>query len=214
MNEIGRHITNAIEGGKVKNPADIARRLSVQRSTVSRWISGEKAPSAEEARALADLIGAPEGLIMAECEAARAKDDATRAAWLRVARLCSGQAKALTTLALVMLVAASYFFSGDTEALAGSMLWVGSIASNTHYGGFKWIGRPAQRTRSKPFVGPTESPPTPRRPPDPSDALGRAGDNRTRRRERSVRVAPCTISWLPVRTRRHRARPTPSARRI
>lgn len=137
MNDIGRHITNAIDAGRVKNPADIARRLAVQRSTVSRWISGEKAPSAEEARALADLIGAPEGLIMAECEAARAKDEATRAAWLRVARLCSGQAKSVTTLALALLAVAGYYFAGDAETLAGSMLWLGSIGSNTNYGGFR-----------------------------------------------------------------------------
>lgn len=118
MNEIGLHITNAIETGRVKNPADIARKLSVQRSTVSRWMSGEKAPSAEEARALAELIGAPEGLIMAECEAARAKDDATRAAWLRVARLCSRSAESLTSSALTLLVVVSLFVSAPGNALA------------------------------------------------------------------------------------------------
>lgn len=137
MNEISRHITNAIEAGKVKNAAEIARRLGKSRATVSRWQSGDRTPEDEEARALAGLIGAPEELIMAECAAARAKDNATRDAWLRVARLCSGQTKALTTLALAAVVAASYFFSGDTETLAGSMLWLGSITGNTNYGGFR-----------------------------------------------------------------------------
>lgn len=135
MNEIGRHITNAIQKGRVKNAKEIATKLQVSEAAVSRWKSGARAPSAEEARALAELIGAPEGLIMAECEAARAKDDATRAAWLRVARLCSGSEKTVTTLALLAVVAASFFFAGDAETAYGSMIWIGSIASNAHYGG-------------------------------------------------------------------------------
>lgn len=135
MNDIGRRITNAIDAGRVKNAAELAKRLGVSRATVSRWQSGDRTPEAEEARALAELIGAPEGLIMAECEAARAKDEATRAAWLRVARLCSGQTQIVKTLALVALAVAGYFFAGDTEALAGSMLWIGAIAGNTNYGG-------------------------------------------------------------------------------
>lgn len=111
------YLDAAIKTGKWKNDRAIALALKVQPSTVSRWRSGEKAPSAEEARALAELVGMPEGMVMAEAEAQRAKDAATRAAWLRVARMCQRQAGTLTTIALALVAFATYFFSGAEEAL-------------------------------------------------------------------------------------------------
>jgi len=105
MNEIGRRITKAIDAGSIRSAAELARALGIQRSTVSRWLSGEKAPSADEARQLAGLLGLNAGALMAEAEAQRAKDNATRAEWLRVARLCQQTAKttALSVLAAVVL---------------------------------------------------------------------------------------------------------------
>ena len=126
MNPIGQHITNAVNAGRVKNAAEVARLLKVSRPTVSRWMSGENAPSAEEARALADLIGAPEGLIMAECEATRAKDDATRSAWLRVARMCARQKEAATQLTLALLAVVTLFVSIPTKHAEASTAYSGA----------------------------------------------------------------------------------------
>jgi transcriptional regulator with XRE-family HTH domain len=128
MNHIGVHIKNALEQGRVKNAAELARCLRVNRSTVSRWISGEKAPSAEEARALAELIGAPAGMVMAECEAQRAKDDATRAEWLRVARWCKGQAELLTTVALMLMAVVVLYTTGAENLLQSQMLAAGTVS--------------------------------------------------------------------------------------
>jgi len=136
MNLIGPHIENAIAAGRIKNSAEIARKLDVARATVSRWQAGDRTPSAEEARALADVIGAPEEMLMAECEAQRAKDEATRAVWLRVARTFKGSQKGFTTVALALLAVVVYFVTGETETIGASMLWLGSITSNTNYGDF------------------------------------------------------------------------------
>lgn len=88
MTALAAHIDNAVKAGRIRNRADIARALAVSQAAVSRWCSGARTPSAEEASAMARLIGMPEELLMAECEAERAKDEETRDAWLRVARFC------------------------------------------------------------------------------------------------------------------------------
>lgn len=105
MNRIEAYLNAAIESGKAKNDAEIARLLHVSRPTISRWRKGECAPNANEARALAELTNTSAGALMAEAEAERAKDDATRAEWLRVARLCQQTARttALSMFAAVIL---------------------------------------------------------------------------------------------------------------
>lgn len=104
MNRIAEYLEAAIKEGKAKNDAEIARIVGVSRATISRWRDGECAPSAEQARHLAALLEAPAGMVMAEAEAERTKDAATRAEWLRVARLCSGQAITRTGLGLLLAV--------------------------------------------------------------------------------------------------------------
>jgi transcriptional regulator with XRE-family HTH domain len=128
MNLIGQHIDQAIAAGRVKNAAEMARKLEVTRATVCRWQGGERTPSAEEARALAELIGAPAGMVMAECEAQRAKDDATRAEWLRVARWCKGQAELLTTVALMLLAVVVLYTTGAENLLQSQMLAAGTVS--------------------------------------------------------------------------------------
>lgn len=106
MNRIAEYLDTAIKTGKAKNDAEIARIVAVSRATISRWRDGECAPSAEQARHLAELLEAPAGMVMAEAEAERTKDEATRAEWLRVARLCKGQTimrAGLVALASVLL---------------------------------------------------------------------------------------------------------------
>lgn len=117
MNRIEAYLNAAIESGKAKNDAEIARLLHVSRPTVSRWRKGECAPNANEARALAELTNTNAGALMAEAEAERAKDDATRAEWLRVARLCQQTAK---TTALSMLAAVVLYTTTPGTSHAGS----------------------------------------------------------------------------------------------
>ena len=127
MSEITKYIDAAKKALNDVNDAELSRTLGVSRPTVSRWRAGTCAPSAEEARKLAELIGAPEGMLMAECEAARAKDDATRAAWLRVARLCSRPQETIKTAALTAVLAITLFVTGtgnvqENQRLASAAL--------------------------------------------------------------------------------------------
>jgi transcriptional regulator with XRE-family HTH domain len=130
MNPIKRHIENAISAGKIKNKAEVATRLKIQRSTVTRWCDGSSAPSAEEARALAELIGMPPGILMAECEAERAKDKETRAEWHRVARFLRSAA---STTGLMVLLGVTLFVTGTEKALAESMTYAADNSLSTNY---------------------------------------------------------------------------------
>lgn len=89
MKAIRNYLDEAIRSGVVKNDAEIARRLEVNRSAVSAWRSGAKAPDDDAAMGLAQLVGRPAGELLAECAAARAKTPKARAAWERVAKMAS-----------------------------------------------------------------------------------------------------------------------------
>lgn len=112
MKPIRMYLDEAENRGVVRNDAEIATRIGVARSAVSRWRAGERAPDDEQAIALAELLGIPEGEMLAECAAARAKSPATRAAWERIAKLAS------TTTACLVLTAANFFFSPSTAEAA------------------------------------------------------------------------------------------------
>lgn len=159
MNPIADYIDRATKAGVIRSDNDLAKRLGVTRQAVSKWRHGERSPSADEARALAELIGAPAGMVMAECEAQRAKDEATRAEWLRVARMCQRQAGTITSLALGLALIVSYLTTGDAETALASMAWIGAIAPNTNYGGsalvlaLAWIvAHHAIKTPLRPFA--------------------------------------------------------------
>ena len=137
MNLISQHIEAGIRAGKFSNAAELARILQKEKSTISRWIAGKTAPSAEEARQLARLLDLPDGMVMAECEAARAKDSATKAAWLRVARLCSSGGRPVTTLALCVLAFVVLYVTGGQEWSFASMAYAGSTGDNTNYRVFR-----------------------------------------------------------------------------
>jgi transcriptional regulator with XRE-family HTH domain len=121
-NPIRAHIDHAIQVGTLRNYNDLAQRLHVERGTVSKWISGRTAPSPNEARAIAEIIGMPEEVLMAESEALRAKDAATRAAWLRVARLCSRSQETATTLALLAIATVTLLMTAPTNAEANQRI--------------------------------------------------------------------------------------------
>lgn len=89
MKPVRLYLDEAIQRGIVKNDAELSRRLDISRATVSKWRSGDRAPDDDEAVALAQLLGKPDGELLAECAAARAKNPTTRAAWERLARVAS-----------------------------------------------------------------------------------------------------------------------------
>lgn len=89
MKPIKLYLDEAIRRGLAKHDSDIAAKLGVNRSAVSNWRSGTKAPDDEQAIALAQMLGKPEGELLAECAAARAKSATARAAWERIAKLAS-----------------------------------------------------------------------------------------------------------------------------
>ena len=83
MRKIQTYLDEAIRAGLVKNDAELAQRLGVARSTVSRWREGDRHPDEDQAAALACLLGKPD--ILAESMAARAKKPENRAMWERAA---------------------------------------------------------------------------------------------------------------------------------
>lgn len=92
MKPIAQYIEEAIQSGRAKNDADIARQCGVSRPTVSRWRSGERTPDDDEAVMLALLLGRDPGELLAECGAARARTPETRRAWERIAARMAGAA--------------------------------------------------------------------------------------------------------------------------
>lgn len=140
MTRIAKHIQAAITAGTFTNAAELARIMGKEKSTISRWLAGKTSPSAAEARQLAQLLELPEGVLMAEAEAERAKDSATKAAWLRVARLCSFRSKFRskkgTTLALCVLVFVVLYLTNSQDLAFASMAYVGSTVDNTNYRAF------------------------------------------------------------------------------
>lgn len=127
MKPIKQYLNEAEQRGIVKNDAEIATRLGVARSAVSRWRAGERAPDDDQAIALAQLLGVPEGEMLAECAAARTKNPVTRAAWERVAKIASMSSACLIFAIVVML--------GTTpnDAHAKSIGYKERASNNTNY---------------------------------------------------------------------------------
>jgi transcriptional regulator with XRE-family HTH domain len=124
MTAIAKHIENAKKAGRLSSRADVARAMHVSEAAVSRWCAGQRTPTAEEARTLAQIVGMPEEVLMAECEAQRAKDEPTREAWLRVARFCR---QAASTTALTALAAVTLFVTAAENAAANQALRAKSL---------------------------------------------------------------------------------------
>lgn len=115
MSAIGDHIQAAIDAGKFESMADLARRLHVEKSTVTRWTSGTTAPSTKEAVALADLLDMKPAVLIAECDLEREKDPAAREVRELILRFLR---KATSTAALMALLAVTLFVTSTEKALA------------------------------------------------------------------------------------------------
>ena len=63
-------------------------------------------------------------------------DSATKAAWLRVARLCSFRSKQGTTLALCVLVFVVLYLTSSQDLAFASIAYLGSTVDNTNYRAF------------------------------------------------------------------------------
>lgn len=118
MTAAAEHIANAIRHQSI-DAAEIARRMHTSEANVSRWRAGKVVPSAEQSRALAEVLHVPEDVFLAECEADRAKDEATRAIWLRVARFLR---QAANTKALMAVAAVVLYTTGPENAFANQHL--------------------------------------------------------------------------------------------
>lgn len=130
MKQVRQYLDEAIDAGVAKNDSDIARKLSVTRAAVSDWRNGRRAPEDDAAVELAHLLGKPEGELLAECAAARAKNPATRAAWERLAKMAS------MSLGLAVVPFVALYLTGDSESAMYSIAWIGALGSNTDYGVF------------------------------------------------------------------------------
>lgn len=107
MKPMNLYLDEAIDKGIAKNDSDIARKIGATRSAVSSWRTGRRAPDDDEAVQLAILLGKEPGELLAECGAARAKSQTTRAAWEKVAARMAG-----ATLGLCLL----FSHPGDANA--------------------------------------------------------------------------------------------------
>ncbi|ANQ85053.1 hypothetical protein dqs_2015 [Azoarcus olearius] len=105
MIPIRRYLDEAIDKGIVKNDAELAAKLGVARSTVSRWRDGDRAPDEDQAAGLAALLDKPE--ILAACMATRAKVPEHRAMWERAAKTLSMAASFTAVIAANLLLAPS-----------------------------------------------------------------------------------------------------------
>lgn len=100
MKTVRKYIEEGICNGYIKSAAMLAREIGVTEATVSRWKSGERTPTDDEAVKLASLLRKEPGEILAECGAARAKTPATRQAWERIAARMAGYG--ITACAIAM----------------------------------------------------------------------------------------------------------------
>lgn len=111
---IREYIDEGIRNGYAKNPAEMSKAVGVAEATVSRWRSGERTPTDEEAVRLASLLRKDAGEILAECGAARAKSPETRRAWEKVAARIASYG--ITARLLIMTVP----YSEQARASQGS----------------------------------------------------------------------------------------------
>lgn len=114
MKSIREYIDEGIRNGYVKNPAEVSKAVGVAEATVSRWRSGERTPTDDEAIKLASLLRKEPGELLAECGAARAKSPETRRAWEIVAARMAGYG--ITVCALFMILS----YSEQARASSGS----------------------------------------------------------------------------------------------
>ncbi len=180
MKPIKLYVQEAIDRELVKNQTELAQVLNVSRSAVSDWVVGDTTPNADQAAALAHLLGKPE--IMAECMAARTKRPENRAMWERAAKALSMTSASCTFLAVINLMTPSPANASNGAAMRctilcyvkmrqGSAEFIAVIAYrwNRHMSRSGEVpANPMQTERTKPrrqkavFFRPDSSPPSTR----------------------------------------------------
>jgi transcriptional regulator with XRE-family HTH domain len=106
MKTIRHCIDEAIRNRRVKNKAEIARRLDIAEATVSRWWHGQSAPDEDLAAGLAEVLGMPE--VMAISAAGRAKTKKGRSAWARLAAMLAVAAAAAPAKAATLATTVAF----------------------------------------------------------------------------------------------------------
>jgi len=112
MKKICMYMDEAQDIGAVKNDAELAKKLGISRASVSEWRSGKSTPNDDQAVKLAEVLGKDAGELLAECGAARAKTNATRQAWERVA---ARMAMSITLCALIIHPSKSEAVEGNQD---------------------------------------------------------------------------------------------------
>ena len=84
-----------------QSDGEIARRLGVDKGTVSSWRSGRRAPSTQQARKLAQLLDRPELELVAAAEALRAATASDRDWWLQLGKTYGKAASLLLAACLI-----------------------------------------------------------------------------------------------------------------
>lgn len=141
MKKLHQYLDEAADRNLVKNDSDLANRLGITRQSVSAWRKGEAVPDADQAAALAALLGKPE--ILAECMGARAKKPANRAMWEKAANALRMSAALGIVGGVVLYTTAPALQAAPVLASAGAVSALCHLA----------IRRRQQR--SQPHIGPT-----------------------------------------------------------
>lgn len=94
---------------------DMAAALHVKHSTLANWKAGRAHPDADSIEKMANAIGEPTMIWLAQIEAERARTTANRETWLRVAGTLAATTAAAATATLLNVDPAT------TGAIAGTL---------------------------------------------------------------------------------------------
>lgn len=100
MNATKKLLDKYAEACYAQKDKDIADRLHIKHSTLANWKAGRAHPDADSIEKMAEAIGEPLGVWLAEIEAERARTPTNRMVWLRLAKTLATATAAIAIAAL------------------------------------------------------------------------------------------------------------------